>query len=253
MNALGYAALARALGPDQPVYGLQSQMEVDPGIDFSDNQYRAAAQDYIQAMKKVQSHGPYYLIGQCQGSYIGFEMVRQLESLGEEVAFWGVLDTWTEENTRVRWRFHLHEFVQWTLKVHARQIARMATGLFRSKPIVEPAAPAINLDSRRPGRKVMYAKYWPGNSFIPPVCHAPITVFRVRSQSWFRIRDHALGWSNRTCAHVTCVLVPGEHMTFIRLPHVKCLANAIVEHMHQGCEAAELSSSQPSFAISSAR
>lgn len=251
VNALGYAALARALGPDQPVYGLQSQMEVDPGIDFSDNQYRAAAHDYIQAMKKVQSRGPYYLIGQCQGSYIGFEMVRQLESLGEEVAFWGVLDTWTEENTRVRWRFHLHEFVQWTLKVHAGQIARMATGLFRSKPSVEPAAPATNPGSGlRPGRKVMYAKYWPGTSFIPPACRAPITVFRVESQSWFRVRDHALGWSNRTRAHVTCVLVPGEHMTFTRLPHVKYLANAIVEHMHQGCEAAELSSSHPAFAIS---
>jgi amino acid adenylation domain-containing protein len=141
VNALGYAALARALGQDQPTYGLQSQMEVDPAIDFSDDQYRAAAQEYIQAMKKVQPHGPYYLIGQCQGSYIGFEMVRQLESLGEEVAFWGVLDTWTEENTRVRWKFHLSEFCHWILKVRLAQIARTAMSLFRSEPLVDLPAP----------------------------------------------------------------------------------------------------------------
>jgi surfactin synthase thioesterase subunit len=91
----------------------------------------------------------------------------------------------------------------------------------------------------------MYAKYWPGNSFTPPVCQAPITVFRVRSQSWFRIRDHALGWSNRTRANVTCVLVEGEHMTFTRLPYVKYLANAILVHMRQGSEAAELPSQLP--------
>jgi len=40
-------------------------------------QYRSTAEEYVRAIRTVQPHGPYNLVGQCQGAFIAFEMVRQ--------------------------------------------------------------------------------------------------------------------------------------------------------------------------------
>jgi thioesterase domain-containing protein/acyl carrier protein len=44
------------------------------------------ARSYIGKIKKIQPHGPYQLGGWCIGGTIAFEMVRQLEQRGEEIA-----------------------------------------------------------------------------------------------------------------------------------------------------------------------
>src|SRR5437764_9829451 len=111
-------------------------------------------------------------------------MVRQLEGAGDEVAFWGVLDTWTEENTRVRWKFHVSELWQRIVERRVAPVVRMTKGIFNRKPF---AAPFDTVSSPAPaahqGRREMYARYWPGSFFAPPVCQAQIIVFRVKKQS----------------------------------------------------------------------
>ncbi|SEN17143.1 Thioesterase domain-containing protein [Chitinophaga rupis] len=46
----------------------------------------------IKWMKEVQPEGPYRLIGHSFGAYPAFEMARQLEQKGDEVAFTAILD-----------------------------------------------------------------------------------------------------------------------------------------------------------------
>src|SRR6185437_6101924 len=55
-GVLGYAALARYLGSDQPVYGLQPNNE-EPSTDIVE-----MASAYIVAMRAVQPTGPYHLV-----------------------------------------------------------------------------------------------------------------------------------------------------------------------------------------------
>jgi thioesterase domain-containing protein len=50
------------------------------------------AQKYIEKIKKVQPHGPYYIAGWSAGGIISFEIVKQLEQENEEIAFLGVID-----------------------------------------------------------------------------------------------------------------------------------------------------------------
>ncbi|MDQ1350344.1 MAG: hypothetical protein QG657_645 [Acidobacteriota bacterium] len=50
------------------------------------------AEDYIEKIKKVQPKGPYRIVGWSLGGTIAFEMVLQLERLGEAVSFLGLLD-----------------------------------------------------------------------------------------------------------------------------------------------------------------
>ncbi len=51
------------------------------------------AERYIEKMKGVQGAGPYHIAGWSLGGTIVFEMVRQLEQMGEKVQFCGMIDT----------------------------------------------------------------------------------------------------------------------------------------------------------------
>lgn len=83
-NVLLYRQLAQHLGPDQPVYGFQSQ-----GLNGSDSFHTSIeemAAHYIKELPTVQPHGPYRLGGYCLGGMIAFEMARQLRERGERAS-----------------------------------------------------------------------------------------------------------------------------------------------------------------------
>jgi aspartate racemase len=233
VNALGYLFLSRELGRDQPVYGLQVQLEEDPSIDFSDEQIQSTAVVYIEAMKTVQPHGPYQLIGQCQGAYIAFEMARQLEAVGEEVSFLGTLDAWTEENTRYRWRFKVFLAFR-RLQALKDRIFRgknhsVSTQLLDNQASDRSAPPSIAGSSLT--KQALFKKYFPGKAFIPPVCSAPITVFRLRDQPWYRKNDLTMGWGQRTRSGVKVRNISGHHLTILRHPFVDELASHLSEFL----------------------
>jgi thioesterase domain-containing protein/acyl carrier protein len=89
-GVLGYADLARLLGPDQPFYGLQAAgLDGDEAPDLT---VAAMAARYIDAMRSVQPRGPYRIGGYCFGGVVAFEMGRQLELQGEAVALLAVME-----------------------------------------------------------------------------------------------------------------------------------------------------------------
>src|SRR5258708_13615964 len=51
------------------------------------------AAHFIQEIRTVQPHGPYYLGGYCFGGNVAFEMARQLTQQGETIALLGVGDS----------------------------------------------------------------------------------------------------------------------------------------------------------------
>jgi thioesterase domain-containing protein len=218
------------LGSDQPVYGLQVQLEEDPAIDFSDQQYRDTAAEYIRAIKTVQPKGPYNLIGQCQGAYIAFEMVRQLEADGEEVSFLGMLDAWTEENTRHRWRFMVYLALR-PLQGLMGRLFKRDTDPADSQLVWKASHHAAKQQDAVPTftKETLFRKYFPGKDFVPPVCSAPITVFRLGDQPWYRKNDSTMGWGDRTRSGVKVRNISGHHLTILRQPFVQELASEMRE------------------------
>lgn len=90
-HTTGYIALARHLGPDQPVYGIQArglQGEAAPLHSIE-----AMAQDYIGLVKARQPAGPYRLAGHSMGGCIAYEMARRLTQAGETVALLALFDS----------------------------------------------------------------------------------------------------------------------------------------------------------------
>ena len=101
----GYGELARLLGPDQPVYGLQAKGV--NGSESPDTEVEVMATRYIKAMRKLQPHGPYQVGGYCYGGVIAYEMARQIEMQGEEVALVAIFEGYAPlrgDNRDVIWR-----------------------------------------------------------------------------------------------------------------------------------------------------
>jgi thioesterase domain-containing protein len=83
-NVMSFIPLARRLGKDQPVYGLQSQglnRDRKPTTRVED-----MASEYLEELLAVQPDGPYFLGGWSMGGAIAFEMARQLAARGKSVA-----------------------------------------------------------------------------------------------------------------------------------------------------------------------
>jgi amino acid adenylation domain-containing protein len=91
-NILIYRDLALNIGSNQPVYGLQAR-GLREGESIADC-LEEIATDYVQEIRKIQPHGPYYLVGLSNGGNIALEMAQQLQIQGEEVALLGMFDTY---------------------------------------------------------------------------------------------------------------------------------------------------------------
>lgn len=49
--------------------------------------------EFLEQIRKIQPHGPYRLVGNCEGAFVAWELARRLTDAGERVDFVGILDT----------------------------------------------------------------------------------------------------------------------------------------------------------------
>jgi thioesterase domain-containing protein/acyl carrier protein len=97
-NVLIYRDLARRLGPDQPVYGLQSR-----GLDGRQavlESIEEMASHYLQEILTSWKEGPYLLGGYCLGGSVALEMAQQLHRRGKDVAFLALMETYNFSRIR---------------------------------------------------------------------------------------------------------------------------------------------------------
>ena len=119
-HVVGYADLARRLGPDQPVYGLQA-IGLD-GRQVPETDLQAMAARYVTEIRSLQPRGPYYLGGLSFGGVVAFEMARALDAQGERVGLLALFDTtrpghWTSLSKRQRFSNYARR-----VRYHGRQL-----------------------------------------------------------------------------------------------------------------------------------
>nr|BBH88040.1 hypothetical protein KTC_27910 [Thermosporothrix sp. COM3] len=89
-DVMSYLELARLLDGKRPFIGLQ-----DPAVygahEAADLQEMAAR--YMQALRRIQPHGPYLLGGWSMGGMIAYEMACQLQAEGEKIALLALIDS----------------------------------------------------------------------------------------------------------------------------------------------------------------
>jgi thioesterase domain-containing protein len=234
---LAYAELARAWAGDRPLYGLQQ-----PGFDADPLEYETLeelAARYVKAVRAHQPLGPYLLGGCSLGGTIAMEMARQLEAVGERVAFLGLIDSSPPLEpmaSAVRrmidlanpWRQDLVE-----LEVMAHGGAALdAVRRERVQRIVE-----LNLKASR--------RYWPRDK----VGAEHVVLFRAaESDAAYRrrmslVRNSTIvrglsgllgsepptlaGWEAFSRFPVREVVLPGDHYSLLHKSHAGLLAEAL--------------------------
>jgi thioesterase domain-containing protein len=83
-----YRALARALGPEQPFFGLQP-----PGLDGKTKPLERVddiASYFANQIRVFRPSGPFAIVGFCAGGTVAFALVRRLALLGVPVPFLGL-------------------------------------------------------------------------------------------------------------------------------------------------------------------
>lgn len=99
-NVFIYRELAKYLGPQQAVYGLQSQ-GLD-GVQPLLTTIEDMAARYVREIQVVQPEGPYLLGGYCMGGTVAYEVAQQLARQGHEIALLALFETYNWANLRDR-------------------------------------------------------------------------------------------------------------------------------------------------------
>jgi fatty-acyl-CoA synthase len=248
-GVLGYRTLARLLGQDQPFYGLQAQ-RLD-GVSAAAASIEAMAARYIEVVQSVQPKGPYCLGGYCFGGVVAYEMGRQLEEAGEDVAFVGIFEgyapashagrssLWRNPQAAVRFLQNLPYWLQDYFRVgrvqmqaQTRRLAKRASKVMLRKlgfqvrlDVGELVANAASIPAMH--RRVMEEHIRAMRAYVPRGYNGRLALFRVRAQFLSRTPDPEMGWGRLTSAEVDVHHIAGSHGSILEEPHVQVLAEKL--------------------------
>ena len=99
-GAFFYYELAKHLAPDQPVYSLYLDTEVElvrkGRLTLSERRPQRLedlAAEYVERIRAIQPNGPYYFAGLSFGGLLAYEIAQQLVAAREKVALLAMFDT----------------------------------------------------------------------------------------------------------------------------------------------------------------
>lgn len=235
-NVLLYRELAKALGPDQPVYGLQAR-----GLDGKKpvhTKVEDMAADYVAEILKIQPSGPYHLGGYCLGGTIAYEVAQQLIADDGEVALLALFDTHS------RW---FQASIPTRLYTGIQQIAFHAGNVLMSGPKGMRAflSEKVLQVNQRLGRRISVARsklgYATGlrkeapmallervndrasEAYIPQYYAGKLTVFKP-CKAYLGYEDSSLGWGNGLVDELEVIELPVFPAGMLIEPFVQELA-----------------------------
>lgn len=224
-EVLIYRDLAKHLGPDQPVYGLEPV-----GLDGQTaplDSIPAMAARYIRELRAVQPHGPYRVVGYCFGGSVGLEMARQLEDVGEEVDSLVVIDgglpleTARAASTFARgWAVLRARGPREAIRAGIRRYAH------RGKVLWDGSFGGTEGAERARYRSVAEAADRAFGTFHPRPSQAPITLIRSTRDHFGLGSDWHIGWDAYT-PKFESVAIDSDHYSLFSDAVVDQVADAI--------------------------
>jgi thioesterase domain-containing protein/acyl carrier protein len=247
-NVVGYRDLARALGPDQPVYGLQAQGLDGARVPF--NRLETMAAHYVNEIRRVQPEGPYYLGGLSFGGLVAFEMAQQLYAQGQNVGMLALFDSSVPGSFRPvgqRLLEHCARLHPLRPAEFLRYIGRAArSGWTKIKKRMRQARYMLELRAGRSSpsgpRSVSAANYLGRKRYTPRPYPGQVTLFRASPSKEIGLLDtEKKGWGELALGGVEVWEVPGDHVTLIQEPHVRVLGNQLRACLDKAMSASERS------------
>lgn len=240
-----YDDLCDHLGSDQPVYGLQAQGFDGTGAPLTTIEDMAAR--YIEEIRKVSPHGPYFLGGHGMGGTIAFEMAQQLYAGGDKVGLLALMDTmnWSRVSAPSQWEtsydsgqriaFDAAGFFRLDFRSKFNELARRFRGTGSISP--DQCGKAQTNAGGTGSEESVQAKISEANdlacsSYIPKFYPGRLVDFRPMKQ--YRAYNKAeLKWGNlaQSAQEIVLPVYPNEMLTE---PFVKYLAVALRQCIGSG-------------------
>ena len=249
-NVMLYKPLARYLGPDQRLYGLQSQGLKGDGLVHTTIEEMAS--HYIKEVRTVQPHGPYCLGGYCLGGTIALEMAQQLTAQGERVPLVAMIDTYnfslipqsrlrhlaflhmlqntwfhsvnlvsTKRGERLRFLQQKWEVANFRLGIRFRTWWDGLQGLIKSRQ--ERGYPKLEVKKVNDRAMMQY---------VPKPYSGRVVLIRPKGHFWGEA-DPALGWGEVIRGQLDVCVNPAYPKGVMVDPYVQILAQDLKEPLHK--------------------
>ncbi len=233
-GVLDFTNLARAIGPEQPVYGVDRPETCEPAA--TPMTIEAMAQQLVRALRAFQPAGPYRLGGHCFGGLLAYEMAQQLVADGQEVALLALIETEAPSYRRVHVTGRvLREFARnlpvWLadvvghsqplflnrLRRKSRLLTRSLNGQTRRAQALRAPLQLEDLVDRvgeisDERRQLMMIQLQAARNYRLRPYPGQITVFRARCRPLWCSFDHALGWGELAAGAIVTHVLPGNHV-----------------------------------------
>jgi aspartate racemase len=210
--------LAKYLGTDQPFYGLQAQ-----GLDGEHpclNTVNEMAAHYLEEIRTVQAHGPYFFGGFSLGGSVAIEMARMLEEAGERVAFLALFDTFA--GRYLSKAELMAKLMRQPLRAKVAYSAGKAWGY--AAGIGNRFAMLFLPDALK---RVREACNRAADAYEPHATNVPLTLFRSTQRSLRATSGDLGGWGPWAQGGVEVHEVEGTHESLILEPRVQVLAREL--------------------------
>lgn len=259
-SALHYVHLARYLDRDQPFYALQS-----PGLEGEEIPYgciEGQAAYYLEAVKRVQAEGPYFLAGHSYGGIVAFEMAQQLRRDGHQIGLLVILDTVAPSGERLD-NTDAPELVN-DLELLSEIIGVMERYLNKDIPIDFDEVRHLASEAQLPHilERLKQADIIAADSdlrhihgllqviksharyrhfYVPQAYPGRVVLFRAgekRPEDVANLplevqQDSAMGWNHLASEPTEVYVIPGDHITMIAEPYVRVLAGQLQARLSQ--------------------
>lgn len=251
--------LADLMDDEQPFYGVQAR-GLDGEAEPFDRLEEMAAY-YLQQIRQVQPHGPYYLGGYCMGGDIAYEVARQLQAAGEEVPVLTVLDPPPanfSERAPLNGRFLL-DFVR-NSPYWFREFMRLGGGEISSRvrrkgrvalrsiwQKIRAKSGESNLsasdvidqadDLPKHRQQVIESHLEALIHYTHPGYDGEVIIFEAQSRPFLNPATSADEWVDYVSRPLIRRIVPGSHSSMLHKPHVVALADHLQKSLDQAREA----------------
>jgi non-ribosomal peptide synthetase component F/thioesterase domain-containing protein len=232
-----YYLLAKRLGEDQPVTSLQL---FDPSL--KDQTVPASVEElaasYVELIRRVQSTGPYQLMGWCAAGPLTFEIARQLAQAGETVSGLYLMDSWIPGYLRrqpllrrligdysLRWQFFLADWRRFRAGEFSfgEFLAKRGTMQRLPGPLIRRSAAGDETPRSLPEPELYdqwLLRYLQDTTarYEPKPYPGKLVLFRSRQEPTGWLFDPRAGWDAVAVGGVELHMVDGDHFTMFQDP-----------------------------------
>jgi len=240
-TAMDFFQLVKHIHTECPIYGMQAKGT--DGVDEPFDCIEDLAQFHLDAIRELQPHGPYVLIGYSLGGLVTLEMAQRLTAMGERIALLALLESYphprflslrqrvrlgarlaTQRATTVK-RLPIRDALSYIIRPSERRlyVSRDGNG---NAPSQLPAG-AYHTPVMRHARESAYQSL---TRYRPRFYRGTIKFVRAEIVSDFP-DDPAAVWSS-LASKVQVETVPGDHLGILGT-HFENLASVVSRYLHE--------------------